>query len=299
VATQIEFFRAPIFELLVKQLQIRGQYAARIGLYLALSLLAFQSAKLFWRLVPEPSVNSLPAPVTSKRNVAPIRAELPTIGSLHLFGEIQAINQPIKVPTQAPKTNLQLTLRGLFHTDGDHAPLAIIAEGNKPEQVFHVGDSIASNAEIYSIETDRVILKRGARYETLFLPKQTIEIQRTPTSLASARNSASLSMRDTGSLSSIRDQLLSNPQHIQKWLKVAPYFKNQKVSGYRITPGPDSTLMDSLGLESGDIVLSINGHPLGDAATMLKSLQSLANANTVLLEVNRSGNTITLQGQIK
>ncbi len=293
-----ELSKYPVFFKIINHLKSDSERLARLGLYFALALLALQTAHLTWQMFPVPIVaeETMP-PVQSSSKRAEVKQV--KLGALHLFGEPAKTSAPIQLPTQAPKTSLQLTLRGLFHTVGDQDPLAIIAEGNKPEKVYHVGDTIADNAEIYSIEADRVILKRGVRYETLFLPKERIETGMGPRARNVRNNPRNNSTQSDQSLSAIRDQLLSNPQDIQKWLKVAPFFKNQKITGYRIAPGPDPKLMDALGLRSGDIVLSINGHPLGDAATMLKSLQSLADADRVSLEVQRNGETITIQGQIR
>lgn len=295
----VEFSKYPLFVKLINHLNKESERLARLVLYLALAILALQTANIIWRISPEPTLANQSLPAVQSEDIPKAELEQTNLGALHLFGEPTSATAPIRVPTQAPKTSLQLTLRGLFHTVGDRHPLAIIAEGNKAEKVFHIGDTIAGNAEIYSIEADRVILKRGARYETLFLPKEKVETVASPRTRSVRKNPQNTVRQTDHSLSQIRDQLLSNPQDVQKWLKVAPFFKNQKIAGYRIAPGPDPKLMNSLGLRSGDIVLSINGHPLGDAATMLKSLQSLADADRVSLEVQRNGKMITLQGQIR
>ena len=44
---------------------------------------------------------------------------------------------------------------------------ALIAEGSATEKVYKVGDSLSGGAILHEVLADKVILKRGGRFETL------------------------------------------------------------------------------------------------------------------------------------
>ena len=94
------------------------------------------------------------------------------ISTWHLFGNPeQARKDAPAIPAQAPETHLKLELLGIFFNQETNQGWAIIAEQGKPDKTYRVNDKISGNAVIQSIETDRVILERNGRFESLSLKK--------------------------------------------------------------------------------------------------------------------------------
>ena len=78
------------------------------------------------------------------------------------------------VPAEAPDTRLKLVLRGAFASDDRALSRAIIADPRGKEEHYSVGDALPGNAELSEVHPDKVILKRGGRFETLRLPDERI-----------------------------------------------------------------------------------------------------------------------------
>jgi general secretion pathway protein C len=74
-------------------------------------------------------------------------------------------------PVEAPKTALQLTLRGVAASLEPRSARAIVAEAGGRERQYRVGDTLPGGAEVVEVRPDRVLLRRNGRYETLPLAR--------------------------------------------------------------------------------------------------------------------------------
>jgi general secretion pathway protein C len=93
---------------------------------------------------------------------------LERIAGWHLFGRPpeQTVAAP-RAPVEAPKTRLQLTLRGVMASGAAGEARAIIAEPGGRERQYRPGQAVPGGAELAEVRPDRVILQRNGRYETL------------------------------------------------------------------------------------------------------------------------------------
>ena len=92
------------------------------------------------------------------------------IAGWHLFGRApEKVVAAPQAPVEAPKTRLQLTLRGVLASasGADAEARAIIAEPGGRERQYHPGEAVPGGAELAEVRPDRVILRRNDRYETL------------------------------------------------------------------------------------------------------------------------------------
>lgn len=94
------------------------------------------------------------------------------IAGWNLFGAppAAAVTAPPPV-TEAPKTRLQLTLRGVAASPSVADARAIIADPSGRERHYRPGEAVPGGAELGEIHPDRVILMRNGRPETLPLAK--------------------------------------------------------------------------------------------------------------------------------
>ena len=86
----------------------------------------------------------------------------------------------------------------------------------------------------------------------------------------------------------------SNPgelsvDQVREVLRPAPYFVNGKLVGYRVYPGGNPKLFESLGLQVGDLVTEIDGQSLDDPAHVFGQFQQLASRQATQVKVERSG----------
>jgi len=296
---------SPKWILHTRSLSLGGGGAQRLIAWLNVILvvmLAWSLAQFTWRLVPPAEVNggpltSLGTPTASSLGGADSRrANLLQVASLHLFGVVDAApDKEEQAPITAPETRLNLTLKGLVALDAQEEALAIIAPGRGDEQAYRVGDTVPGGAILHEILPDRVILKRGGRFETLTLPKEKTDTGDIPAPAITTNRGIgrpSLQGHPAGNaqqLRMVRDTILHNPQEALQLINAQPVMDGGQLKGYRVNPGRDRRLFNSVGLRPGDIVTSVNGISLSDPTQMGKLFDQLTAARRLDVTVERGG----------
>lgn len=231
-------------------------------------LVGYSGAELSWRLFDdEPTFAALsPAPV--EPTDSPVTIPGPgyaQLAALHLFGEAAA-EAPKPSPVNAPKTRLQLTLRGIFLSDAPADRMAIIADSKGRERPYRIGDPIGDSAVVKEIHPQRVLLERNGRLEALDLPKERIVAAQqpqpaAPAALPAARSPARSPTRGFGR---VDKALATNISTLGQHLRFEPVMVEGKLKGYRVNPKGDSQLLTQAGLAPGDLVTRVNGIPVNE-----------------------------------
>jgi type II secretion system protein C len=115
------------------------------------------------------SVGSITAPKTTTRPTAIV-----DLANLDLFGRQQTSEVPQVV--EAPETKLNLELQGVFTADNEKNSTAIIAEKNKPGELFHIGDKVPGNAILAAVYDDHILIRRGTRIEKLMFTDSSLRV---------------------------------------------------------------------------------------------------------------------------
>jgi general secretion pathway protein C len=257
--------------------------------------IAYLLATPFWQVIaPRPPRDSLsprnPSPLTWTKSPRPIYDK--QIAQLHLFGEASKV-QTDQVPV-APETRLNLNLRGVFSSDDQKNALAIIASGGTDERYYRVGDSIPGGATLKAVYPDRVLLERNLQMETLALPKGKDPGIRISVQPVTATSTALIHANSGAKLNQLRQRILKNPTQLNKMLSARPFSKDGQFVGYRLSLRENAGLARELGLESGDIVTSVNGITLDRPEKGLNALQNLVSAPEVTLTLLRNGSEVTV-----
>lgn len=255
---------------------------ARAAGLLGIVAVAMAMAQLTWRVVPQPvgsSTGQLPA---AARQVGASQRSIADLIESQLFG------LPLAQPggaIDAPETTLNLTLRGIFALDSQRA-LAIIASGGSDELPYKVGDTLPGGAKVHEIAPDKVILERGGRFETLTLPKESLDLNAAMPGAAVAKPAARLG--------EIRNRLRANPAEVISMNAVQPVMENGQLKGYRLGDNPYMPVLREAGLMPGDVVTRVNGIAVTDQARAAEVLNQLSSAGHIVLEVERGGTPVTL-----
>jgi general secretion pathway protein C len=278
---------------LLRLMQSDGvRHAIRILNLLLVIWIAWLLATMTWKLLgqPEPAGTALPesAPTTPQTNKQEVLVrQLP---NWHLFGEIAPEAEPVKtvVPVDAPDTRLKLSLHGTFSSADAALARAIIADERGNEEMYAVGDILPGNAELSEIQSDKVILLRGGRYEILRLPRDTISGGAGTAAINAA--TASLATTTSERLQSLRQTLRQNPKSLFGLVRTIPKKDDQgKMIGYILQPGRESELFEQMGLKPGDVVTRINDVNLDNLASGMQALRSVQSGDTVSMTVQRGG----------
>ncbi len=281
-----------------------GQHQKRIHLVvvalLALYLIAF-AAELVWRIVPQPTLS----PPVATTNTSPVPGgsgqrgvNISKIQQLNLFGNATAKPQPVeqKPVTDAPETRLNLTLTGVVVSSEESGATAIV-ENRGTQNVYGLGEKIeGTNASLQQVFKDRVIIRNGARDETLMLDgidydeanrRRERNVQQQARQQEPERKLSDEAVEATVAL---REQ----PANFTDFISISPQTEDGQLIGYKVAPGKDPELFNAAGLQSGDVIAQINGLDLTDLQQSKEALSELRSAQSIELTILRDGSYATV-----
>ena len=204
------------------------------------------------------------------------------------------------------ETKLPLNLIGVFVSDVGQASGAIIASGQGPGKHYHVGDGIPGNAILESVQVDGVMIRRGTRLERLSFPQPAsgqalLQEATADHSSESTENAArppydelhsntSPSHLEASSLSDKIEEYqalaVNNPDEALNQLGLKP-IEASGAQGYQVGTLPDNEWIRQSGLQDGDILLSVNGRPVGNPDLDRLEIDNLFAEGQVRLEIQR------------
>ncbi|MGH8458467.1 MAG: type II secretion system protein GspC, partial [Nevskiales bacterium] len=258
-----------------ERLQALAPYARHLPLacnLLLILLIAASLARMVWLLYPLPrSRFELPAPgaIPARSSGLP-KVNVEQIAAANLFGQHQGT--ATGAPLDAPETALNLTLKGILAYGSEKSSRALIADGSGKERPYAVGDDVPGGAILKAIHADRVILERSGRFETLRLDRnKNSGASPVTTATAAVASDSGITTRggEATTLAELRNELLKEPGKASQYVRLQPVYTEGKLQGYRIYPGANRSLFQSVGLRAGEMVTSVNGVPLDDAAKAL------------------------------
>ncbi|MGJ8679581.1 type II secretion system protein GspC [Paraglaciecola sp.] len=269
---------------------------------LLIFLLAY-AAELTWRLFPQPESNNQSQTLATQSKLSvnnSSRLNLAEIKKLNLFGDLTARPVIAEVVQDAPVTRLNLTLTGVVASSLQNQGAAII-ENRGQQQTYGIGEKIeGTNASLQEVHADRVIIKNGAKHETLMLDgvdyTKASERQIAKPAKVSSREERAGEQRRTLSREAIQATrtLQSQPANFTDFIAVSPYRTNGTLVGYRVRPGKNPTLFKSAGLVAGDVVTEINGLDLSDMQQSLEAMNMLKELQSLQMTILRNDDLLTI-----
>ncbi|HKR35345.1 MAG TPA: type II secretion system protein GspC [Steroidobacteraceae bacterium] len=244
--------------------------------------IAWQLVQMTWLLLdsraPAESTAMVmaPPPATAVRKGIDVQA----IANAHLFDVAQAEQQ---APEDAQPTQMNLILAGVFAANDPTKGLAMIGESAQSSKVYAVGAVVRPGTKLHSVYLDRVILERNGQLETLSLPRPS-------TAGIITTRSAAVPRPGGGQFAdNLRRIAETNPTAFAEVVRPQPVFANGVQRGYRVYPGRNRQQFAKLGLQPGDLVLSINGTPLDDPQRGMEIFNTIGTSDRVSVTVERNG----------
>ena len=257
----------------------------------------YSLAEITWLALDDRSDAGIP------RHVKPIlSSKIATVDDFYgreiaewdLFGVVTATKKAAdkKVELTAPDTRLQLVLKGVYVAPDAKKSSAIIAEKRNVKR-YRIGDKVPGGVSLHEVQNQFVILKRGAKYETLRFTESSLKapITAKPRTVKNAsRRSAGSERRGivndirSGKITSVKDILNdygANPaeQFAAVLMEAGMEPTNDDGgAGLKVGRSAPRDILKSIGLRSGDIVRSVNDFPVnelqGDDALLREILTS-------------------------
>ena len=260
--------------------------------------IAWQLSQIVWMLVPASSAGDpiiAPPPQANSGSVprAGNQPNVRMISDAHLFGEARIEDAgPVVVTSNVdtlPDARVSLSLKGTVAASDPNSSYAIIADSNKEEKVYKIGDPVQPGTTLHEIHMELVVLNQNGALSKLRLPKDFP--QGTP---SVRRTSPTVNRTASTNKRSIQNVVSQNVSKLADVIRPTPYFVGGQQQGYRVYPGRDRKQFAALGLRPGDLIKDIDGAALTDPKQAMEIFQNLGSAEEVSVTVERNGQPQTL-----
>jgi len=286
--------------------------------------LSHSLARLFWLVIPTPTIPpatlTLVGSNTSATGGAGGSINIDQLKTLTPFGKVEVVVAPPPeaapvVTDTAADTQLNLVLRAVISSSDEKSARAVIASGSK-EELYGIGDTlpVGNNVTLAKVFDVRVILNNNGKFESLSLYKDDPNApvlgsmsyapapqpannnwgasngyQQGPNPAVRAENNAAVRNADSG-----ESAMAQMSKTLSDVVAMSIHRENGKVIGYKIRPGRNAEMFNSLGLQTDDIVTAVNGVPLSSPGKIMEIYKSMGNATSANLEIKRGGSTVNL-----
>jgi type II secretion system protein C len=220
----------------------------------------------------------------------------------------------------AVKSDLPLKFTGVIFGGTKETSLVLLeSTATKQADTFIFNDVVPGEAKIVDIQRDKVFFERDGSGCPEFLDLQQPEVvkrrvpgvARSQSSGLSAGNSApGLEFSESGFTRSKDGNIVADRRWVDKALtsdfaktlqdaKASPNLVNGEVKGFVLTRIRPDSVYEKMGFQDGDVVETINGIDLNDAARAIQTLNSLRQENAIELNIKRNGVSMPLKIQVK
>ena len=283
-----------------------------IGRWLIMAGLAYTLVSTVYYFLAGPTLEQAGPAATSTQ---PTRGSqgLPAVGwqtiaQANLFGTLsKAAPKPAEPVVQevARETRLPLTLLGVFRADDPDESAAIVAEKGKTGKRYQVGRKLPGNAELVEVHADHIVLRRAGVLEALRFPKTEIMIDANPNddpadvAVNAGADVKAVAPKPQGApdqppaaataeqaVEQFRDRLEGDAKGALASLGVEAV-SNSGAEGYKLGALANSPFLRNTGLLPGDLLLSVNGQPVGDPGADQLQLDSLLEQGSARMEIQR------------
>jgi general secretion pathway protein C len=243
------------------------------GLCLALGLgLAGISWSIYalWLLEPKP----LPAIMLQQSHKLSVSSLADKLVSANLFGV--EINRPITTALEViPPSPLDIVIKGLLTSSGANPNIAILSINGQAEQVFQIGDTITHNSQLQQVLPTGVLISQQGTLTMVALPRAKLEQFMAP--------------EQATDLQQLRTQVIQDPSQLQQYVRFQPVMHQGRFQGYQVKPGPDATWFKQVGLQPGDVILSVNDTRIASLGSQMGVMKDIQQASQITLGVQRHG----------
>jgi type II secretion system protein C len=268
-------------------------------LLLVLAALAQQLSLIVWQLLPVPDVSANQEPVEVVQNAAPVdsgtnfQQQANVISKAFLFGKAQVEQKPAVVVEEAPQTELNYKLRGIYFSPDERLSSAIVETKPNNSKNYLLEDELADNITLARIEEDYILINRFGKLERLDLEKPDA-----PVLVSNNRPASGGAAPESALLRSYKKRYSSNPMALATRFQAIPVQQDGSNVGFKLKALRGESLLKKLSFEPDDIFTEVNGVSLKNPFEALDALKSLTTANSISVTIIRNGTQQTMDFKI-
>ncbi|HSG60820.1 MAG TPA: type II secretion system protein GspC [Pseudomonadales bacterium] len=293
---------------------------SRQGLTAVLMLgVVYILAKTSWTLLPldVPLPSAIPTGMHNAENMPRSPSiDLKAITSATWFGTSVSTSSPSVdssiqpslslAEAEAVASSLRVNLLGVILADDEKLSRVIVDQQGKHQQ-FSVGETlpVGRNVKVVKVLSDRIIVDNAGRYEYIALyesdQKALGQVAAAPRVVAvdpveepqDIFVDHSNDQEITTMLSEVKQKVLSDPASMTQLVTIGAHYQDGDLVGYTLAPGSMRKEFSQLGLQTGDILVSVNGMPL-NTPEALPQVMAAMQSGMVDLELLRNGGSVNI-----
>ncbi len=210
-------------------------------------------------------------------------------------------------PPKTEKSSLHYKVTGILFVQGSkNSSLVLLSPdrvGAETSSIYKAGDKLEDSI-VENIEKDRVyfVRKRCEEYLDLIYPDIYSKQKKTGTPSGSIYTEPGFERKGTNTVATrewVNNEITNDLSKILEDARAIPNVVNGQIKGFAVTQIVPDSVYSKLGLKSGDIISSINGMELNDAARAIQTLNSMKNENKLELRIQRGGESVSLKVNIQ
>lgn len=208
-----------------------------------------------------------------------------------------------------PQTSSEtIKLLGVITADQPTLQRALVQIGNSSVRAVDLSEKIVDDFILHSVHANYVVLDNAGTLEVLHLLKGADSRSANQAQLNSTLTNSALSDSTLATDNSIplgkqlavaRKTYLASNGKPNDFVRYRPQSIEGNIVGYRIYPGKYRSLFLAAGLNTGDVVKSINGITASDSAFQTKVLNQLRTVDSFTLVIQRRGQDKTIKMSIQ
>ncbi len=194
-----------------------------------------------------------------------------------------------------PPTGLSLRLLGTAVGTEGMSTAVIENKTSKAVKVYREGEKVAPMTILDQIQVKRVVLNRDGNREVLMLAEGEKKSS-APVSPRSQPRSVSRRVQGASPGTTVVERREWEDKDIYEVLgdgKVSPVWKDGRVEGLQLSNVAQNEYAKRLGLEEGDVVVSVNGVRIRSVDEAIALANRLQRAPTLRVQILRDGKPIT------
>ncbi len=207
--------------------------------------------------------------------------------------------------------DLHLKLLGVSQITGS-APFIIVQDLNGQQALYKLGDMIPNVGKVVGVYSTEAIVEHDGRRVAIKLPTNSLAGSSDQPSYGWQSRRQEASNNDGNFKPRVRDLggnryevPASTVQHSMNHLsqlftqiRAIPNIQNGRTNGFALSEIVPGSIFDHIGLHDGDVLTSIDGHPVNNPARAIRLLNGLRGRRMIELQVLRNGQPVTLTYEI-
>jgi type II secretion system protein C len=162
---------------------------------------------------------------------------------------------------------------------------AMIGVSLENPQTYIGGAIIENGARLREIHSKYVVLERNGRTARLYL---------NGTAEAGAQKQLTDELTHVGGAAPVPQAAATSYELFTDYVRPNPVYDGTTLRGYEVYPGARSGPFQRMGLQPGDLIVSVDGQPMVDEEQATETFRALAEGSALTASVVRKGRTESL-----